>query len=335
MGKKIYNNESYYTWLISLFGYLSGLYTKIANCNVFVTTRCNSRCEMCRSWKMKKIDISLTAIENIAKSRCINKLTDIGLEGGEFLLHPQIDEIMRILKGYNVSIISNGILTERIIEFIKKYHIRKASISLDGSEEYQNCYRMYDSYHKTVKSLELLSKMKDQMIVSVIYTPSPWNTESDYQHVRSLAERLGINFGLGMYFDHNIFEEGPTPEDLNYQKDDYQYPVPFNDFGRMLHKWLLGEIVLPCISKKSRVAVWPGGELPLCFPSGLIVGNLNIQTIDEIMKETNTQKLLHKYASCNRCWVPFNRNIDVEFFLKLRKIVPLNMLRLFWKDLRL
>ena len=120
MEKKIYNNESYYTWLISLFGYLSGLYTKIANCNVFVTTRCNSRCEMCRSWKMEKIDISSRAIENIAKSRCINKLNEIGLECREFLLHHQIDEIIRILRGYNVSIISNGILTERIIEFVKQ-----------------------------------------------------------------------------------------------------------------------------------------------------------------------------------------------------------------------
>lgn len=70
-------------------------------------------------------------------SRCVTRHTTVGLEGGEFILHPQAAEIMEWFSRYhpNYTLLSNGLAPERVIEYVRKYLPKHLYLSLDGDRE--------------------------------------------------------------------------------------------------------------------------------------------------------------------------------------------------------
>ena len=60
---------------------------------IYSTTRCQSRCQHCSIWKKPAENLSLDDIRRIMESKCVTARTTVGLEGGEFLLHPEADAI--------------------------------------------------------------------------------------------------------------------------------------------------------------------------------------------------------------------------------------------------
>lgn len=67
--------------------------------------------------------LSLDDIKHIMSSRCINSRTTVGLEGGEFVLHPQAAEIMEWFMNNhpNYTLLSNCLYYKRVIELVKIY----------------------------------------------------------------------------------------------------------------------------------------------------------------------------------------------------------------------
>lgn len=61
---------------------------------IYSTTKCQSRCKHCSIWQKPEDHLSFENIKDIMASRCITKNTVVGLEGGEFLLHPDANAIM-------------------------------------------------------------------------------------------------------------------------------------------------------------------------------------------------------------------------------------------------
>ena len=60
---------------------------------IYSTTSCQSRCKHCAIWKKPIEHLNLSDIIMIMKSKCITKRTMVGLEGGEFVLHPESDQL--------------------------------------------------------------------------------------------------------------------------------------------------------------------------------------------------------------------------------------------------
>ena len=61
---------------------------------IYSTTSCQSRCKHCSIWKKPIENLSLDDIIKIMNSKCVTKRTMVGLEGGEFVLHPEADKIL-------------------------------------------------------------------------------------------------------------------------------------------------------------------------------------------------------------------------------------------------
>lgn len=104
---------------------------------ISITSSCNMKCEYCHNEGNKKgmediLDIN--DITEIVKNSYNLGLKEIRLTGGEPLLHPQISEICEELnKNYNlkVSINTNGILIDKLIDLINKGYITRVTIGLD------------------------------------------------------------------------------------------------------------------------------------------------------------------------------------------------------------
>lgn len=67
---------------------------KLSTLMIYSTTKCQSRCKHCSIWQKPVEHLSLEDIKNVMKSKCVTRNTTVGLEGGEFILHPEADAIM-------------------------------------------------------------------------------------------------------------------------------------------------------------------------------------------------------------------------------------------------
>ena len=123
-----------------------------------ITRNCNQRCAHCIIGNMETGEMST----DMAMSAII-KVASLGgkrlhITGGE----PFIRNDLRLLvnqartNGLSVNIITNGILQDVILPFVKNSLIEQIGISIDGNEPAHDLIRGYGSYRKTVATLEAI-----------------------------------------------------------------------------------------------------------------------------------------------------------------------------------
>lgn len=149
--------------------------------NIYISSLCNGNCKYCYQEEHIKKKIPMITfsdvkffLENLPKFNT-NKVKFIELFGGEPLLHPEIMDIIKLIKshGYNINIATNGtlpILEKK--EFIKlisnNVHIR---ISLDGhTKELHETYRTKDSFNKIIQNIKFLKANNIDMSLKTIIT---------------------------------------------------------------------------------------------------------------------------------------------------------------------
>lgn len=173
---------------------------------IYATDLCDSACKHCLIWAKRPVSfLSFEKIKEIMQSDCITKHTSIGLEGGEFMLHP---DALQILEWFhqnhkNFDLLSNCLKPDLLIEAVKKFPPRRLYVSLDGTADtylYMRGKPGYDSVLKVIHSL------KDSLPISVMFTLSPYNDFSDMQHVAEVCKQNNIDMRVGIYNDIAFFD---------------------------------------------------------------------------------------------------------------------------------
>jgi len=124
---------------------------------------CNLRCKTCNVYDEKRIDISLEQINEMVNDKLFSNVKSVGINGGEPFLVSDIDKyiaaLLKLPKIKNINIISNGILTKRIIGKLKIIYtlcqenqvLLSFTTSLDGFRDVHNSIRGgKDSFDKTI-----------------------------------------------------------------------------------------------------------------------------------------------------------------------------------------
>jgi len=134
---------------------------------LFVTGRCNATCTMCfyaGDMDQKQPDMTFDEIRTFSETA--GDFKRLWVSGGEPTLREDLPEIIRMIYKNNhitdVNVPSNGILGDRVIEWIKT--IRKncpdlniaISISLDGLGEAHDRQRGVPSFYKAVETIKRL-----------------------------------------------------------------------------------------------------------------------------------------------------------------------------------
>jgi len=124
---------------------------------IYVTSRCNSRCPTCNYWQKTIKDLSCNQIYNFLS---LWNPRHVLLQGGEFYLHPEWERILsmteRIIKVY---MLTNGILTERIVYSGMNFRVQEFTISLNGEADTQIKTRGFNYLDRIVSSLYELKKI--------------------------------------------------------------------------------------------------------------------------------------------------------------------------------
>ena len=333
---------------------------KLASLMIYATDLCDSACKHCLIWaKRPVVFLPKEEIFKIVKSNCINKFTKIGLEGGEFLLHP---EALDILKWFtenhsNFDLLSNCLQPDKLIDAVRRYPPKRLWISLDGPADTYKSMRGKDGYYKVIKVIEELNAI---VPISLMFTLSPYNDFNDLKHVLSVAKLYAIDIRVGIYNNIDFFDtvdkahlgdlgahknEAPlTFKSVNIvqeqKKTDPQHDtvisfeewkskIPDNlkdfeenfDFVLLYNLWKQQQLTIRCFSIFDNAIVLPNGDVPLCQNLPTKLGNTYHSSLNEILNSAATIKTQKFHSeNCNKCWINYHRKQDIVLYRNLEKL---------------
>jgi MoaA/NifB/PqqE/SkfB family radical SAM enzyme len=207
---------------------------KLATLMIYGTDLCDSGCKHCLIWTKRPVNyLPFDKIKEIMNSRCVTKKTTIGLEGGEFLLHPDAMDIMAWFKKNhpNFDLLTNALKPESVIEAVEKSPPQRLFISLDGNRDSYLHMRGKDGYEGIINVIERTHK---KVPISLMFTLSPYNDFNDMKHVAEVAKKYGVDMRIGVYNDISFFDtiESAHYNDIGSLKSD---PIrSFNEAKKMI-----------------------------------------------------------------------------------------------------
>lgn len=303
---------------------------------IYSTTRCQSRCKHCAIWKKPDEHLSLAAIKGIMASKCVTPKTVVGLEGGEFVLHPEADAIMHWFSHNhpNYTLLSNCLAPQKVISLVHRHRPAHLYVSLDGDRDTYRWMRGCDGYDKVIQVVETL---KDEVPLSLMFCLSPWNSFSDMETVISLALRYSVDVRIGIYGTMAFFDT--TGDLLAADMESYMRQIPENihhteenyDFVALYDEWRNGHLHLRCQSIMSELVVHSNGNVPLCQNLDVVLGNIHSQSLDEIFNGPRSCRTQCHYAkTCNGCWINFHRKYDIILLRNLERALPKRIIERFY-----
>lgn len=283
-----------------------------------VTWRCNSRCIMCDTWKAPSShsasELSPSELESILlrDSSDFRHLKRVGITGGEPFMRSDIPELVRTLRRSlphtQVSIVSNGFLTDRILAALREirsfYPDLLFSVSVDGVGETHDSIRgtpgAYDKAMATIRGvLDLGFPLTTGMTVS------PSNIDQ-IEPLADLMDRMGVDFSFNLPETGQNFHNTGTGTALTQEQVRKLVQVleryPHHYYMDNLRYILLGRRrSLPCYAGVASYFLKPDGDLAVCNLKGASLGNLRTSTLSEVINGDEAKQKRHELARCS-CW---------------------------------
>ena len=338
---------------------------RLSQLMIYSTTACQSRCKHCNIWQKPVEHLSLDDIRRIMQSRCVTKRTTVGLEGGEFILHPQATEIMAWFREHhpNYTLLSNCLAPHRVIDAVRLYQPRHLYVSLDGGPETYRRMRGRDGYDKVIQVVEAV---KDEVPLSLMFCLSPWNNFDDMDFVIDIAKHYDVDVRIGIYGTMAYMmaspptplqgERGAVTSLAEIQQQRYSLPSPLGerlrvgelysgmglgvrlsqtqenfDFVALYDQWCNGHLRLRCQSIMSSLVIHSNGDVPLCQNLDVILGNIHRQSLDEIFNNASScQTQCHYSKNCNGCWINFHRKYDIILLRNMERLLPKRLIEKFY-----
>jgi MoaA/NifB/PqqE/SkfB family radical SAM enzyme len=324
----------------------------------YATDLCDSACKHCLIWAKRPVKyLPKEEIIKVMKSKCVMKSTTVGLEGGEFLLHPEALDIMKWFDDHhpNYDLLSNCLKPDSLIEAVRKRNPRRLYISLDGTKETYQHMRGKDGHDNVVRVIETLNK---KLPVSVMFTLSPYNDLEDLAYVADVCRKYKIDLRAGVYNNVSFFDtidgayktgigslkhdqtqykikqldeiraakktqEGPNREVKIDEAELVKMMQGFDentDYLMSYDKWLQRKLDFKCFSIYDSLVILPNGDVPVCQNLDVKIGNIYEESLDQIFnKEESIEKQDYHCNNCNGCWLSFHRKYDVVLYRTFEK----------------
>ena len=323
-----------YNGLLYLNNIVRPSYKRLSQLMIYSTTACQSRCKHCNIWQKPVEHLSLDDIKQIMQSRCVNKRTTVGLEGGEFILHPQASEIMAWFHEHhpNYTLLSNCLAPHRVIDAVRRYHPKHLYVSLDGGRETYLRMRGRDGYDRVIQVVE---DLKDEVPLSLMFCLSPWNDFDDMAFVIDVAKHYKVDIRIGIYGTMAFFDT--TSELLTATDFVRQIPPSIHDtkenfdFVALYDQWRNGNLRLRCQSIMSSLVVHSNGDVPLCQNLDVVLGNIHNQPLDKIFNGLQSCLMQSQHSKdCNGCWINFHRKYDIILLRNMERFLPKRLIEKFY-----
>ncbi len=282
-----------------------------------VTRRCNLSCVHCTLGGDTQVENELTARDY---EKLIPELRDAGLiniylTGGEFLVHPEIDDILGMLleADFWVSLQTNGALLDtRRVELLEHNaeKIKSIAVSLYGAtpEVHEAVTRVPGSFNNTVNAIEMLTAAGFRVeVITLLMTLnfgeraaierlcSQWNVKQQFNSVL-VPNREGSSEPLRYRLPEDLIRRLPRPwETFTYTLSDGD-PADFTP-DRPLDAW--------CSMARSTGYLDSRGNVLPCSVVEMPAGNVREQTFGEIWADSPVFKKIRNLKigefECSNC----------------------------------
>ncbi len=181
----------------------------------WVTAVCNSRCSYCFNIEAvigakQRNQLTLDEIERFARQ--YGQIKYITMGGGEPTLRPELYEIVKLFYDVNglrnLTIVSNGLIPDRIEELVRRMCTDLPeialtfSVSIDGmDEEYDRLRGTKNGFPKvvdTVKRLRAAEADVPNLMTQACGVYNKWNEDSILDTFRFVKEELRVPFNWGL-----------------------------------------------------------------------------------------------------------------------------------------
>ncbi len=199
-----------------------------------VTSRCNARCEHCGSSCGDFIPKDEISAEELKKTlldiskRYNAKDILLNITGGEPLVRKDLFDIMDYANslGFRWGMTSNGMLiTDEIIEKMKKTNMETISISIDGLKETHESFRKVpNSFDKIIDGIKKMQKVPSIKIVQVTTVANKKNLK-ELEQIYELMKELNIISWRVINVDPIGRAKGNS--EILLDKDEYKYLFNF------------------------------------------------------------------------------------------------------------
>lgn len=270
-----------------------------------ITNFCPLDCKHCYLETKNQFMNSKEDIDNILEIIEKSGAFQVQLTGGEALTHPYFDYIVKQLinKGIIVSVSTSGmILNNHILECLCRLKNVVGSyirVSLDGNEKTHNFIRNNPkSYQNAINFIKEMIKNGIECQLSTIISNQ---SEQEIEELVCTAKELGIS----------LMEIGLIIKTGNALKNNFLSDMQigkYNSFLKSLSAKYSNEkftVKLPCEINRQNcgagskiITIKPNMDIALCPTNNLIMGNLQKQSIEDIMTNSGN-KICHLSAPCD------------------------------------
>jgi MoaA/NifB/PqqE/SkfB family radical SAM enzyme len=307
-----------------------------------VSFRCNARCVMCDSWRIRgPAELTLEQIEGVYRG--LPQLDCVRLTGGEPFLRADLPAIAglahRLLRPLVLHVTTNGFLTQRIREFCEQrprelpLHLL---VSIDGLAETHDRVRGRErSFARALATLEELAPRRRELglELAVNQTVTDEQAAREYAPLRAALARLGVRVQLVLAYAESATYSVERERELAPERAE-EY-ASFTPLPRELLESLLEEALAdvermppleraakryylrglrnralagraqpspPCVALNSHLRLFPNGDVPTCQFNGKIVGNLLRQSFAEVWYGAAARAQRAWVRRCAGCW---------------------------------
>lgn len=301
-----------------------------------VTDRCVTDCVYCYAQKNhcdRWLDIE--QIERFINDAKNTGIRDIFLSGGEFFLHPEWKEILRLLLAYDLwpSMISTKMpITEDIMETLNRYPPIMIQVSLDTLDPciLNETLKVKEAYLGRIKQrIKLIDQSRLRLQIATVLTKKTAtieNLESMREYISSLetVERWTIRIGFPSLYSLKSYNEWKVDSGIIKQIDEwYDKHVSSNKFVISFDKGKAeqycttstGSPDFPgalCSANVTHLIVLPDGDVTICeqlyWNPRFLVGNIKKNSLKEIWqgeKASNLalfpKEMVQPQSPCSSC----------------------------------
>ncbi len=284
----------------------------------FVTNKCNAKCNHCFYWKNLNTHLDELGLDEIEKiSRSMGNFLFLILTGGEPFIRKDLADIAKIFYINNnvrkMNIMTNGILTNRILNTIKNINIKCPElyvtlfISIDDIGENHDRIRgikgTYKNVLKTMSHLKKIQATYSKLSLGITITYSSFNEDriiEIYNHIKTniKPDTINCSFIRGdaknkiakkCSIDNFVKIQEILKKDLIHKKLKGVYdPLvrnivvasKFESTSQLIRIVKKDKYLFPCYAGKINATIYPNGGV---FPCELLndkMGNLRENNYD-------------------------------------------------------
>jgi len=261
-----------------------------------ITNICNLKCKFCPETSRKKEYINLKDFEEVIKK--IYEHTNLVClhVKGEPLLHPDLEEILKILEKYNLqaNITTNGTLVKEKLRILKSSKsVRQINFSIHSIMQNERLDKKY--LQDIFESVEELN--------NIIVSYRLWNLESIKENdvnngiIKELEKYYNIEKLKQKLMKHEFFK---IKENL-FINQDTEFIWPNINNEEIIEKGR-------CLALKEQIAILVDGTVvPCCLDNNgdIRLGNIFKETLDDILESKDavaiTENFKNGIITCKLC----------------------------------